>query len=560
MPLHVDWATEPVPDLSQYSTYEEAYAAFEWDIPATYNVGRNVMTRHADGSNRVALYQESETGDVTEYTFEELERRANAIARGLKAKGITKGDRIGIVSSQRVETPLLHIAGFKLGAVTVPLSVLYGPEALEYRLASSEAEIIFAEPSVYEQVQEAVGTVDAVDRFVGLGDAPAVPSGVASETLAEFKQGGGFEPVETAATDPAILVYSSGTTGYPKGILLSHESLVGLLPGVQMMYELPWHADDPVLYTPADWAWAGGLCDVVLPAWHYGIPTVGYHSTSGFDPGIVMRLFDEYDVTASFMTPTMFEMIAQADDVDAAAFDVSALQAIMVGGEPFRQQIHDWAVETFDAALNEIWGQTETNLMTSNCSQWFPATPPGCIGKPIPGHEVDVIDEEGVVLPEGEVGRLAVKTPDPTVMLEYWDDPELTDESYVDDWIVSGDYGYKQDGFLWFESRADEVIITSGYRVGPDEVEDGLLRHEAVRNAGVVGVEDETRGKIVKAFIELEDGVTPSDEVKSDIQAFVRERLAKYEYPREIEFISEIPITTTGKIQRSKLEEIHDAA
>lgn len=560
MSLHVNWDTEPVPNLSRFETYEEAYEAFEWNIPETYNVSRNVMTRHADGPGRTALYQETENGTVREYTFDELERRSNAIANGLQDRGIEQGDRIGIVSSQRVETPLLHVAAHKIGAVTVPLSVLYGPDALEYRLSSSGSRVVFAESAVFEQVAEAVAAVDAVERVVGIDGEPLAPDGLKTERLDAVDGKTEFDPVDTASDDPAVLIYSSGTTGYPKGILLSHESIVGLLPGVQMMYELPWHDEDPVLYTPADWAWAGGLCDVVFPAWHYGIPVVGYHSTTGFEPEVTLRLLDEYDVTASFMTPTMFEMIAQDEETDSSAYDFDSLAAFMVGGEPFRKQIHDWAAEVFDAALNEIWGQTETNLMTSNCSQWFEPTEPGCVGKPVPGHTVDVIDEDGNVLSEGEVGRLAIQVPDPTVMLEYWNDPELTEESYLGDWIVSGDYGYKNNGLLWFEARADEVIITSGYRVGPDEVEDALLEHDAVRNAGVIGVDHETRGKIVKAFVSLEDSADPSDDLKRTIQDFVRERLAKYEYPRELEFIDDIPITTTGKIQRSRLEEIHSSA
>jgi acetyl-CoA synthetase len=549
---------DPVPDLSRYDSYEAAREAFEWEIPETYNAGMDVVTRHADGPERTALYHETAAGETSRYTFRELERRSNELASALRDRGVERGDRVAVVAPQRVATALVHVAAYKLGAIAVPLSVLYGPDALEFRFADSETTAVFADPDVFGTVGEAVASVASVERVVGLGATPETPDGVEAERFADLRGARSFEPVATAPDDPALLVYTSGTTGRPKGVLQGHEYLLGHLPCAQMAFELPWHDVDPVLYTPADWAWVGGLYDALLPAWHYGLPVVGYRS-EGFDAEATFELLETYDVTQAMLTPTMLKMMAQ---VDPSGYDLDSLVAIATGGEPVPGELHRWVDETFDVPLNELYGQTEANLVVSNCSQWFEPEP-GCLGRPVPGHTVDVRDEDGSRLPAGEVGAIAVRTPDPVVFQEYWNAPDLTAASFFgpdDEWMDTDDIGYRDaDGRLWFTARDDDVIITSGYRVGPAEVEDVLLEHEAVANAAVIGVDDETRDRIVKAYVVPAAEAEPSDTTAEAIQQYVRENLAKYQYPRELAFIDELPKTTTGKIQRYRLRERHEA-
>lgn len=545
---------EPVPNLSQYSTHEKAHEDFEWNIPDTYNAGVDVLTQHADDPNQAALYHENETGETSQYTFQELERRSNELATALRARGIERGDRIAVVASQRVETALVHVTAYKLGAIAVPLSVLYGPDALEFRLSDSGTKTIFADPDVFESVEQAVKAVESIERVVGMGAIPKTPEGVKAERFDDLQGPQSFEPVDTAPDDPAILIYTSGTTGQPKGVLQGQQYLLGHLPCVQMALELPWHDVDSVLYTPADWAWVGGLYDVLLPAWHYGLPAVGYKS-SGFNPEMTFELIEKYEVTQPMLTPTMLKMMAQ---IDPAEYDLGHVVAIATGGEPVPRELHRWVDETFGVPLNELYGQTESNLVVSNCSQWFEAEP-GSMGRPVPGHTVDIVDEDGTSLPPDEVGSIAVKAPDPVMFQKYWNDSELTTDSFLGvdgEWMDTDDIGYKDaDGRLWFTARDDDVIITSGYRVGPAEVEDALLEHDAVANAAVIGVEDETRGQIVKAFVVSTNSTEQNEDMKREIQQYVRENLAKYQYPRELEFIDELPKTTTGKIQRYKLRE-----
>lgn len=554
MTIAIDWETEPVPDLSRYETYDRARSDFEWDIPDTYNIGTDVITRHADDRGRVALFTESADGSSDQYTFWQLERRSNELATALRNRGIERGDRIAVVAPQRVETALIHVAAYKLGAVAVPLSVLYGPDALSFRLDDSGTKTVFAAPDVFDTVYEAVAKVDSVEYLIGMDAEPETPTGVVGERFMDLRGSHRFDPIRTEPEDPAVLIYTSGTTGRPKGVLQTHQYLLGHLPCVQMALEFPWHDVDPVLYTPADWAWVGGLYDVLLSAWHYGLPVVGYQS-DGFDPETTFELIDRYGVTYPLLTPTMLKMMSQ---VESPANSVEHVVAVGTGGEPVPSELHNWVAETFDAPLNELYGQTEANLVVSNCSQWFEPEP-GSMGKPVPGHTVDIVGDDGKPLPTGEVGAIAVKRPDPVVFEEYWNAPELTDSAFFgenDEWLDTDDIGYRdENGRLWFKARDDDVIITSGYRVGPAEVEDALLEHDAVANAAVIGVDDETRGRIVKAFVVTAPGNEPGDDLATAIKRYVRENLAKYQYPREIEFIDELPKTTTGKIQRYKLRE-----
>ncbi len=529
-------------------SHEAARESFSWDIPDRYNAAHDFLSKH-DDPDRPALYQAYPDGRRESYTFRELDELSDAVAASLWEMGVGRGDRVAVVVPQKPANPLTHLACWKLGAVSLPLSVLFGGDALQYRLTDSGATAVVADEAVLDTVRGVEGECPDLEHVVGVdGEAPDVTP---FEALTEG--GDGFVPVETDADTPAVVMYTSGSTGPPKGVLHTQDVWLGHCPAFYAYFEQD--IDDSVFWTPADWAWIGALGDLVWPAWHYGRPVVGY-PMGGFDEATAYELLEEFGVTDAFLPPTAIRMMMGVE-APTERYDLS-LKAVCSGGEPLTPEILDWAEESMaGVAVNELYGQTEENLLVCNCREWFQARP-GSMGKPVPGHEVAVIDQEtGKQMPTGEVGMIAVRREgDPVVFEEYWNNPEKTDAVTVDGWHLTGDLAYEdEDGYLWFKSRDDDVIITAGYRVGPGEVESAILEHPDVEQVGVVGVPDDTRGEIIKAFVQPVRGVIGDDNLRAEIRQLVRENLAKHEYPREIEFVAELPQTTTGKIQRRKLRE-----
>jgi acetyl-CoA synthetase len=551
---NINWAGEPVPNLSQYDTLEDACADFEWRIPDTYNIATDVVTKHADGPEQVALYQKEETGERSQYTFQEVERLSNQVANGLAERGIGRGERIGIVSSQRLETALAHVAAWKVGAITVPLSVQYDDDALAFRLNDNETTLIFAEEASYDAVSQVAGDITSLKYCVGIDGAPSI-AGVETTTFDAMKGDPTFDPVDTAHDDPAVILYTSGTTGDPKGVVVAHEYLLGHLPGIQTYYELPWHnIDEYVICSPADWAWAGGLFDILLPAWHYSIPVVGYH-TEEFAPENIFELIDDYGVTHMLLTATVMNKMRQ---VDESQYDTSSIVAVLGAGESIQSNLRTWAGEMFDAPINGGYGQTEANLVVGYCSQWHDRKTHkvGCIGQALPGHTVDVIDDKGNVKDVDTNGRIATKRPDPVVMREYWNNPEKTESAFIGDWFDSGDIGYRdEEGYLWFTARAEDVIMKGDHVIGPSTVEDALSQHDAVAETAVVGLDDPSGRDYIKTFVVPGYGYGDDDDTKDDILETATGELDPNAVPDELEFIDELPTTTTGKIQRFKLKE-----
>jgi acetyl-CoA synthetase len=541
----------------EYGSYEAAREGFEWDVPEDYNAAHDFVGKHEDPKGRVALFQAYPDGRRETYTFADLDRRSNRLAHALRGLGVERGDRVGVVVPQKPANVLTHLACWKLGAVTLPLSVLFGPDALEYRLGDAEATVAVVDAQVRDAVDSARERLPDLAHVVEVdgeaaGDAHAFEDLLAGEPRR-------FEIVETDADTPAIIMYTSGSTGPPKGVLHGHGVWLGHCPAFRMYFERD--LERTVAWTPADWAWIGALGDLVFPAWHYGRPVVGYPMGS-FDPETAFEIAEEFGVTDTFLPPTAIRMMMKVEEPESR-YDLD-LKAVCSGGEPLTPEILDWAAETLDdVVVNELYGQTEANLLVTNCRGWFGARA-GSMGKPVPGHDVAVVDPEtGEEVPTGEVGEIAVRHgegsaygDDPVIFQEYWKLPEETEAARVGDWHLTGDLGYRdEDGYLWFKARDDDVIITSGYRVGPGEVESAILEHPDVEQVGVIGVPDETRGEIIKAFVQPVAGITGDDELREEIRDLVRERLAKHEYPREIEFMAELPQTTTGKIQRRKLRE-----
>jgi acetyl-CoA synthetase len=532
-----------------HDDYDTAREEFRWDLPDDYNIAYDCLRKH-DDTDRPALIQHDPDGDHDTYTFTELDDRSTQLAHALADLGVDRGDRVAVVLPQKPANPLTHLACWKLGAVSLPLSILFGVDALQHRLDDSGASVVVADDAALDAVQAAAADCPDLEHVVAVDADPE-----AAHDFEALRKGypRSMALAETDPDTPAIVMYTSGSTGPPKGVLHGHGVWVGHCPAFYMYCERD--VDDSVFWTPADWAWIGALGDLVFPAWHYGRPVVG-HPMGGFDAEEAFGIFEEHGVTDTFLPPTAIRMLMNVGN-PTGRYDLD-LKTIFSGGEPLTPEILAWAEETLDGvAVNELYGQTEANLLVTNCRDWFPAQA-GSMGKPVPGHEVGIVDPDtGEELPAGEVGMIAVRREDdPVVFREYWNRPEKTAEVTVGDWHLTEDLGYRDEGgYLWFKSRDDDVIITAGYRVGPGEVESAILEHPEVEQAGVIGVPDETRNEIIKAYVQPVAGVEGDDELREGIRNLVRETLAEYEYPREIEFVEELPQTTTGKIQRRKLRD-----
>ncbi|MBI4773701.1 MAG: acyl-CoA synthetase [Deltaproteobacteria bacterium] len=533
--------------LKPANTYEEVYSAFRWGMPEFYNIGVDVCDKWAEERYRLALIYEDETGAVDKYSFWDLQLLSNRLANVLKAHGIERGDRVGILLPQRPETGLAHIAVYKLGAIAVPLFTLFGPEALEYRLGNSETKAVITDAVNAEKLSGIRDKLPGLKVIIQSGG--EIPDGVLDFWGSLEKASSRFDPVVTRAEDPALLIYTSGTTGPPKGALHANRTLLGHLPGVEFPHNFFPRKGD-LFWTPADWAWAGGLLDVLLPSWHFGIPVVA-HRARKFDPEYAFHIIAKYGVRNSFLPPTALKMMRQVSHPrQRHEYD---MRTIGSGGEPMGEELLEWGRETMGLTINEFYGMTEVNLVVGNCADIMEVRA-GSMGLPIPGHAVEVIDEQGNPMPPDQVGEIAVKRPDPVMFLEYWRNPEATQGKFRGEWYLSGDLARKdKDGYLWFVGRSDDLITSSGYRIGPAEIEECLIKHPAVAMAAVIGAPDEVRGEIVKAFILPQSGVHPNPELAEEIKRFVKTRLAAHEYPRELEFVDELPTTATGKIKRRDL-------
>lgn len=551
--LPIDWETEPVPDLSQFDTYEQACSQFSWDLPDSFNIATDVVSKHANERGRVALFQDIEDGPDETHTFWQLDRRSDELANALVERGIERGDRVAIVGMRSDRVMLTHLAAWKIGAISVPLSVLYGPDGLSYRLKDSEPAAVFVGSDRFDTVDRAMEAVENVEIVVGYDDTPDI-DGVATATFDEVDGEPSFDAVETEPADPAVILYTSGATGQPKGVVQAHQALIGWLPSFQMCFELPWRDDDPVLYVTPDLAWVGGL-NLVLGAWHYGFPAFRYDSSSGFDPETVYDNIEKWGLTRAVLVPGMLKPMSELDESER---DLSTLSVVMSGSEPVSEPLYEFVTETLGASLNEMYGQTEAMHLITSCSQWFDVEP-GSLGFPAPGHDISIVDSEGNREPQGKTGHIVLGKLDPVMFRELWNDPSGTKAKFIGGWMNTEDLGYKDEaGRYWFKSRDDNLIITSGYRVGPAEVENSIIELDEVANVGVIGVPDEQRGEIVKAYVEPVDGATANEKSKETIKIHVRENLAKYQYPREIEFIDELPTTVTGKVRRHELERLEE--
>ncbi|MDJ0821814.1 MAG: AMP-binding protein [Paracoccaceae bacterium] len=506
--------------LTRAPTYQALCQGFRWDLPSDLNMAAQVCDDWAASEpDRVALIDLSgETRrDVSYGALQGLSYRVQA---GLQAQGVTPGDRVGVLLSQTPLCAAAHIACWRMGAISVPLFKLFREDALRSRLEDSGVAVVISDA-------EGCGMLAPFDLTVLTeADLPrdAAPGAVA----------------DTNPETPAVLIYTSGTTGTPKGALHGHRVLTGHLPGVEISHDFLGHPGD-VLWTPADWAWIGGLFDVLMPGLALGVPVVAARMAR-FDVATCQAICTGAGVRNVFFPPTALRMLKAADA------RIDGLRSVASGGEPLGAEMLAWGQRAFGLTINEFYGQTECNMVASSCGALFVPTL-GSIGRAVPGFDVAVIDNAG--LPTAEEGDIAVRRGAPSMMLEYWQRPKATAEKFRGDWLLTGDRGVLEDGFLRFVGREDDVISSGGYRIGPAEIEDCLLTHPGVATCGVVGKPDALRGEIVKAYVVAKPGAQATE---TDLQDWVKDRLASYSYPREIAFLDALPMTVTGKVIRKELK------
>lgn len=530
--------------LVRADDYINTVRNFTWTVPSRFNIAHAICQRHL-GADRLALIYQDAAGSISHYTFEQLHDLSCRFANALQALGVVRGDRVAILLPQAPETLVVHLAVYRMGAIALPLFSLFGPEAIEYRLRNSDACVVVTDDAGLAKIEpiwpDLPGLRAVIDTEGSRGE--RVPG---FDQLIE-RASPIHAMVDTAADDPALILYTSGTTGQPKGVLHAHRVLIGMMPGVEFPHDFFPQPGDRI-WTPADWAWAGGLFDVLLPGLYHAVPVLACRLPK-FDADIAFDLLTRHEIRNAFMPPTALKIMR----AQGAPRSPVRMRSVGSGGERLGTDMLDWGRETFGVTINEFYGQTECNLVIGNCSTLMP-TRDGSMGRAIPGHEVAIIDEDGAVLPPGTPGSIAVRAPDPVMFLEYWRNPEGTARKFRGDWLLTGDLGVcDADGYFWFHGRDDDVIISAGYRIGPDEVEGCIAKHPAVSMVAVIGVPDPLRGEVVKAFIVVRPDHEPGPALAADIQGYVKTRLSGHEYPRAIEFLDALPMTITGKIMRREL-------
>lgn len=540
--------------------YQEHYDRWHWQVPEHFNIAEACVRRWAaaDGRpNAVAIIWEDENGARERVTYGALGEQVDRLAAAFRARGIQPGDRIAICLPQRIETAVALLATFQVGAVAVPLTVLFGPDALEYRLNHAECKWVFCDPASAPHIDAVRARIPTLQQVVTCASA-TLEHALHWETLLASASGEPpSAPMRTRSDDAALVIYTSGTTGPPKGALIPHRAMFGNLSGFTYSHnQFPQPGD--VFWSPADWAWTGGLWDALLPTLYFGHTLVGYRGR--FDPERALSLMERYGVTCTFLFPTALKMMMKAVPKPRERYQLR-LRSIMSAGESVGETVFNWTRDEIGVTLNEMFGQTELNYVVGNCAALWPARA-GSMGRAYPGHRIAVIDDAGTPLPSGETGDVAVHRhdvhgdPDPIFFLGYLGNEAGTLAKYSGDWCRTGDMArLDAEGYFWYEGRSDDVIKSAGYRIGPAEVESCLIQHPAVAMAAVIGKPDAERGSIVKAFIVLATGHVASPELEADLARHVRGRLAPYEYPKEFAFVAELPMTTTGKIQRKVLRD-----
>ncbi|WP_128475812.1 acyl-CoA synthetase [Halorussus pelagicus] len=535
--------------------WDDIYADADWDAPDELNIGHEVCDRHAANGEQVALYQVGEDGDLTETTFRELADRSSQFANVLEALGVERGDRVFSYMPRIPEHYVALVGTLKRGAVFGGVNERFGPDGISYRLDDCDASVVVTTSDNRETVGAAledapsVEHVLVVDRDEGeIGDGDVGFADALDDTSSEY------EAARTGGEDDALLYYTSGTTGPAKGVRHKQRWVAGV--AATQKYAVDLQPGD-LYWSTADLGWLTGPINT-LGAWFWGASLFTYEGE--FDPETWADLLDEHPISVLFSVPTAYRMLREKEEV-LAGVDLDLRHALSIG-EPLSAGVVEWGEETLGVTIHDTYGQTETGNMIINNYPTMDLKP-GSMGKPLPGIEADIVDPEtGEPMAPGETGEIAQRGDYPSFFAGYWEKPEKTDDCFVEGsegkWYLSGDLARKdEDGYFWFEGRADDVIISSGYRIGPFEVESSLGEHPAVAEAAVVPKPDRERGNIVKAYVVPSDSADPDDDLAETVKSHVRDELSAHEYPREIEFVEELPKTVTGKIRRT---ELHDDA
>lgn len=529
--------------LSEGLSWEALRAGFRWRIPQRFNIAEACCDSHARAApDRLALIDLGEEGGVRHWSYGGLASASDRLANAFRARGLGRGDTVAVLLPQGPAVLIAHFAALKLGAVVLPLFTLFGPDALAYRLADARARIVVTDGASLEKLDAIRDELPDLREVYCIDPAAAPIRDVWQEIAAAAE---GLTPVETAADDPAVLIYTSGTTGAPKGVLHAHRFLLGHLPNVELSQGfLP--KPGAVGWTPADWAWIGGLMDMAMPCLYYGVPLIARRMRK-FDPDEAFRLIRDQRATNLFLPPTALKLMRGASVPDGLA-----VRAVSSGGESLGAEMLDWGRRALSAPINEIYGQTECNLVVCSAEGLFP-TKPGTMGRPVPGAEVAVIDAAGLPVPEGQIGEIAVRRGHPVMFLEYLGNPGATAAKFVGGWLKTGDLGTMDgEGYVTYVARDDDIIASAGYRIGPSEIENCLTGHPDVVMAACIGVPDPVRGEVVKAFVVLRKGAV-WDGLEAALIARVKARVSPHVAPRWVERRESLPMTATGKILRREL-------
>jgi acetyl-CoA synthetase len=537
--------------------YPELYSSYRWFVPSQFNLARMCVHRWAENAHegrRIAVYFEDELGQREIWTYSRLSGIANKLANGLIRMGVAPGDRVAIIMAQRPEAAAALMAVFSVGAIAAPLSCEFGPEAIGVRLRDAKARVAIVDNTAGPNLLEAQAQCPGLKQVVGLEFQH--DSIIPWRTLLA-RQPDVFKPLPTRSSDPALLLYTSGTTGSPKGALLSHATLIGNLPGfVASQNWFPQPSD--VFWSPSGWAWTGGLMNSLLPTLYFGRPIVA--TLGKFSSARAFDILERYQVTNVFMPPSVLRLMMRETAAPATRYRL-ALRAIMTAGESLGVAAFEWCRKNLGLTPNEMFGQTEMNYIIGNSSEKWPAKA-GSMGRPYPGHQIAVLDDHGRPCPTGTVGNIALNRhdmhghPDPILFLGYWDNDEGTAARFRGDWCLSGDLAsVDEDGYYWYSGRCDDVFTSRGYLIAPSEIENCLLGHKAVASVAVVPTPNETYGALVKAYVVLAAAYQKHDAqaLAHALQDHVRNRLAPWQMPGSIEFVPHLPLTSSGKIRRHVL-------
>ena len=535
-------------------TYNEIYEDFHWNIPQKLNIGVEICDKWAQDKNRIALIHIDRDSQVSKYSFWELKNLSNRFSNALCALGVTREDRVAVFLPNTPETLISHIAIYKTGAILVPLLTLFGPMAIEYRLQSSGARVLITNGENLPKVLEVRKSLPALEVLIVVdGNKSRHEQADILDFWNTLEKGSRhFDVIETGSDDPALIVYTSGTTGPPKGALHGHKLLPSEVSNLGFNLNLFPQPGD-LLWTHCDWAYVAGSFTALYPTLNNGLSVVNYERTGRFDPDEAFRVISEHGVTVIFAIASALRIMMENVEHPSKKYDLSELRSIAVGGETMGQDLLEWGREELGVELNENYGLTECDYSICNCSAVMEIRE-GSMGRAIPGHVVEIIDDSGNVLPPDTYGQIAIRKPNPSIFIGYWNDPEATRARFIGDWLCTGDYATKDvDGYYWFTGREDDIIESGGYRIGPGEIEAALKRHDSVADTAVIGIADAIKGEVVKAFVTVKSGVVPDQHLRDELRKHVRNKLEAHAYPKEIEFLDELPVGNTGKVMKQEL-------